>query len=128
MSRIRGKHTKPEMVVRKFLYSNGIRYRLHATLPGKPDLLVAREIAIFVNGCFWHCHNGCAASRIPKTRSEFWRAKLERNVTRDAVNYKKLKDAGLQLLVVWECELKGTDRDEVLANLYNEIKLRQGKS
>jgi DNA mismatch endonuclease (patch repair protein) len=121
MSRIRGKNTKPEMVVRRFLYSKGVRYRLHATLPGKPDLVIAKKVAVFVNGCFWHCHTGCAAFRIPKTRSEFWAAKLEGNVARDNANYKKLTDAGLRIIVVWECELKIKNADAKLMQVLEEI-------
>ena len=95
MSRIRGKNTKPEMIVRKFLYAKGVRYRIHTKLPGKPDIVMGkRKIAIFVNGCFWHAHNNCPDFRWPKTRKEFWEAKIQGNVIRDQNNYRSYKTQG----------------------------------
>jgi len=109
MSRIRGKDTKPEMRVRRLVHGMGYRYRLHAReLPGRPDLVFRpRRKAIFVHGCFWHRHSGCSANRIPKTRADYWRAKLNRNVERDRRNEAALRTAGWGVLVIWECETTG---------------------
>lgn len=107
MALIRGKNTKPEMAVRKVLHAMGYRYRLHdRSLPGCPDLVFrSRRKIIMVNGCFWHRHK-CPYFRMPKSRVEFWAAKLERNSRRDAKNRRALVKAGWSVLVVWECELK----------------------
>ena len=107
MSQIKGKNTKPEMIVRQWLWQNGYRYRLHRKdLPGKPDIVFAglRKI-IFVNGCFWHKHN-CNYFKWPKSNTEFWRQKIEANVRRDADNYISLNTTGWDYMVVWECEIK----------------------
>ncbi len=117
MSRIRGKDTKPEMIVRKYLHANGIRYRLHAKLPGKPDISIAkRKLAIFVNGCFWHAHSNCQYFRWPQTDDDYWRKKIEGNVARDLRNYAELEAAGWRVLVIWECQIK-KDCDAVLHNV-----------
>ena len=118
MSRIRGRDTQPELVVRRGLHRRGLRYRLHrCDLPGKPDLVFARsEAVILVHGCFWHLH-GCPRFKWPTTRKEFWRAKLERNRERDGAAVEQMLDAGWRVLVVWECAVRGTGRlplDEVL--------------
>ncbi len=107
MSRIRGKNTRPELIVRKLVYAAGYRYRLHVRkLPGSPDLVFAgRKKVIFVHGCFWHLHDNCKGSRIPKTRVEFWREKLHGNKLRDERTAETLRLAGWDVLVVWECEL-----------------------
>ena len=107
MSQIKGKNTKPERIVRQWLWQNGYRYRLHRKdLPGKPDIVFAglRKI-IFVNGCFWHKHN-CNYFKWPKSNTEFWRQKIEANVRRDADNYISLNTTGWDYMVVWECEIK----------------------
>jgi DNA mismatch endonuclease (patch repair protein) len=111
MALVRAKHTRPEMQVRRLIYGAGYRYRLHeAQLPGKPDLVFAgRRKVIFVNGCFWHRHEGCALARIPKSHREFWVAKLEGNRARDLVNYRELRAMGWKVMVVWECELRNLD-------------------
>lgn len=108
MSRVRGKNTKPEMVVRRLLHGMGYRYRLHRKdLPGRPDIVfVAARKVIFVHGCFWHRHEGCSLARLPKTRLDFWRPKLEANRLRDIECEEALRLEGWQVLVVWECELK----------------------
>lgn len=108
MSKISGKNTKPEIVVRKFLHKTGFRFRLHSVeLPGKPDLIFpSLKIAIFVNGCFWHGHENCKHYVIPKTRTDWWTAKLNRNIARDKNNIFDLKKLGWKVLVIWECELK----------------------
>lgn len=107
MSQIKGKNTRPEMIVRKWLWQNGYRYRLHATdLPGKPDIVFrSRRAVIFVHGCFWHRH-GCKYSSMPKTRQEFWSEKFRLNILRDQRNFKLLQDQGWKILILWECEIK----------------------
>jgi DNA mismatch endonuclease (patch repair protein) len=108
MSRIRGKNTTPELIVRKLVYSMGYRYRLHyAKLPGKPDLVFpGRKKVIFVHGCFWHGHEGCKKATIPKTRVEYWKPKLEENKKRDREKQIELEDMGWDFLTIWQCELK----------------------
>lgn len=107
MSRVRGKDTAPEMIVRRLVFSLGYRYRLHdARLPGKPDLVFAgRKKVIFVHGCFWHRHEGCALARIPKSRTDFWVEKLSANRARDLRNQAALKALGWRSIVLWECTL-----------------------
>lgn len=111
MSGIRGKNTKPELLVRKGLHARGFRFRLHSTtVPGKPDLILRKySAAIFVHGCFWHSHH-CHLFRMPSTRPEFWKAKLARNIERDREVRTALLDAGWRVLVIWECALKGKYR------------------
>jgi DNA mismatch endonuclease (patch repair protein) len=108
MAGIRGKDTRPEMLIRRALHRIGFRYRLHAKeLPGKPDLLLPRHCSvIFVHGCFWHGH-GCHLFKWPSTRKEFWRDKIRRNRVVDRRAMKKLKNDGWRVLVIWECALKG---------------------
>lgn len=107
MSKIKGKNTKPEILVRKWLWQNGYRYRLHASdLPGKPDIIFrSRKIVIFVHGCFWHRH-GCKYSSKPKTNQDFWSAKFELNIRRDEKNLDILRNQGWHILILWECEIK----------------------
>lgn len=111
MSRIRSKDTKPEMVVRRLVHGMGYRYRLHASdLPGRPDLVFRpRRKVIFVHGCFWHRHAGCAADRLPTARREYWLHKLNGNVSRDARTQTALEEMGWRILVIWECETKNLD-------------------
>ena len=123
MSAIRGKDTAPEMIVRRFLHAQGFRYRIHRKdLPGKPDLVIPRlKVCIFVHGCFWHRHPGCPYATIPKTRSEFWNQKFQKNVARDLSNIAALEAAGWNVLIVWECQLK---RDpETLEYLAQKLRL-----
>ncbi len=123
MSRIRGKDTAPEFLVRRFLHSNGFRYRLHRKdLPGKPDLVLPKYgVAIFVQGCFWHAHH-CQKGRIPGSRGEFWKAKFETNKKRDARNTRKLRSMGWQVFHVWECDLStNAKRQRALVRLANKI-------
>lgn len=105
MSGIRGKNTKPEMLVRRALFAAGYRFRLHRTdLPGAPDIaLPGRKIAIFAHGCFWHMHSGCKNAKLPSTRTEFWRDKLQGNVSRDRRAIAALVENGWRVLTVWEC-------------------------
>ncbi len=111
MAGIRGKDTKPELVIRKALHWHGFRYRLHdKRLPGKPDMVFPRYRAvILVNGCFWHRH-GCHLFKWPSTRKEFWRNKIKRNREKDAENMEALERAGWRALTIWECALKGKTR------------------
>ena len=114
MSRVRAKDTAPEMLVRRLVYSMGYRYRLHdRSLPGTPDLVFrkARKL-VFVHGCFWHRHAGCALARWPKSRQKFWREKLEGNLARDRKNMGRLRRAGWGVMVVWECQLSKPARLE----------------
>lgn len=107
MAKVRGKDTRPEPAVRRFLHSRGLRFRLHRRdLPGRPDLVFpSRRLVVLVHGCFWHQHPGCKRARLPATRAEFWRGKLEANVERDARALAALAEAGWTVLVVWECEI-----------------------
>ncbi|MGV2874852.1 very short patch repair endonuclease [Macrococcus capreoli] len=122
MQKIAGKNTKPEEIVRKFLYHKGLRYKKNdINLPGKPDLYISKyNVAIFVNGCFWHVHN-CDLFVMPKSNQEFWQKKLEANVARDEININKLNEMGIRVIVVWECGLKKNDREETLNDLYHMI-------
>jgi len=107
MSNIRGKNTKPEMIVRSVTHRMGYRYRLHRKdLPGKPDLVFpSRRKVIFVHGCFWHQHPGCRFATMPATRREFWEKKLLGNRERDKRHLQELEQQGWEVLVIWECEL-----------------------
>lgn len=108
MSRIRSKNTKPELLVRQFLFNSGLRYRLHnSKLPGKPDIVVSKyNCVIFVNGCFWHGHENCRYFKLPKTRTEWWKNKIENNIINDITKQAALKHIGYRVIVVWECEIK----------------------
>ena len=105
MSGIRGKDTKPEILVRRLLHRLGYRFRLHCKdLPGKPDIVLPKwHTVIFVNGCYWHGHEDCHLFRPPKTRTEFWTNKIEGNKTRDQRNYSALEVDGWKVVVIWEC-------------------------
>jgi DNA mismatch endonuclease (patch repair protein) len=112
MSRIRGRDTKPELIVRKLTHALGYRFRLHRRdLPGTPDLVFpGRRKVIFVHGCFWHRHPGCRFAYEPKSRVDFWRAKFAGNSARDARVYEELKQAGWDVLTIWECETADSDQ------------------
>lgn len=122
MSKIKSTDTKPELLVRKYLFSRGLRYRLHDNrLPGKPDLVFPKfKTAVFVNGCFWHRHN-CKFATTPKTNTEFWKKKFEKNIFRDQKNYSLLREEGWEVIVVWECELRKDSKENTLENLYKKI-------
>lgn len=107
MSGIKGKNTSPELVIRKALHARGFRFRIHTThLPGKPDLILPKfRAAIFVHGCFWHGHN-CRYFKTPKTRTEFWMDKIEKNKVRDAIQIAKLNEADWRTLIIWECAIR----------------------
>lgn len=123
MSRIRSKNNAPEEKVRKFLFSKGFRYRKNdKNLPGCPDIVLPKyKTIIFVNGCFWHKHN-CKRFVWPSSNEEYWKKKILRNVERDEINIKELKELGWKVLVVWECELKKAIIDKRLETLVDEIR------
>jgi DNA mismatch endonuclease (patch repair protein) len=123
MSQIKGKGTKPEELVRKYLFSKGFRYRKNsARLPGKPDIVLPKyKTVIFVNGCFWHKHEGCKYFVWPKNNAEFWRAKIEGNAERDAHNYEQLAKLGWKVLIVWECELKKNVAEGTLKKIVQNL-------
>lgn len=108
MGRVRSKNTSIELKIRKLLFGLGFRYRLHdPRLPGRPDIVFAgRRKVVFVNGCFWHGHNGCRLAKLPKTNYDFWCLKINRNIMRDRENISALEAAGWKVFVVWQCELK----------------------
>lgn len=108
MSRIKSKNTSTELTIRRMIYAMGFRYRLHVkALPGKPDLVFAgRRKVIFVNGCFWHGHEDCRFARLPKSRIEFWAAKIARNRERDQENIAAIEARGWRVLTIWQCQLK----------------------
>lgn len=125
MSRIRGKNTKPEDLVLKFLFSKGLRYRKNdKRYPGKPDAVFPKyKTVLFVNGCFWHSHEGCPEFVMPKSRLDYWKPKLEKNKQRDIDNEAALIADGWNVITVWECELKKDVRDERLNRLFEQITL-----
>lgn len=110
MSRIRSKHTQPELLVRKFLFANGYRYRLHSDKhPGKPDIILPKyKTVVFINGCFWHGHKNCRYFVIPKTRTGWWLNKINQNILNDRKKRRALKKTGWKVIDVWECDLKAT--------------------
>ena len=123
MSRIRNKDTKPEILVRKYLFAEGFRYRKNdKKYPGCPDIVLPKyKTAIFINGCFWHMHEGCKYFVWPKSNENFWKTKLNSNVDRDRTNYLRLADLGWNVIVIWECELKKEKRDQTLLKLKKRI-------
>lgn len=124
MSRIKGKNTKPEMVVRKFLFSKGFRYRLHVkTLPGKPDIVLPKyKTVIFVHGCFWHGHEGCKYFVVPKTRTDWWLNKINGNIDNDKKKNDLLRKKGYKVIIVWECNLKSIKRQKTMSRLVRILK------
>lgn len=125
MSKISGKETKPEILVRKFLFSQGFRYRKNVKgLPGSPDIVLPKyKTVIFVHGCFWHGHKGCKSSKLPETNTEFWEKKISGTKQRDAHKYKALKQAGWKVIVIWQCEIRNIDqRKKRLNQLISQLK------
>jgi DNA mismatch endonuclease (patch repair protein) len=114
MRAVKSQDTVPEMQVRSYVHRLGFRFRLHSkSLPGKPDLVFPRlACVIFVHGCFWHGHGCPRGARIPKTNTNYWRTKIARNISRDEANLRRLKSLGWRVLVIWECEIKNSDRTE----------------
>lgn len=123
MSRIKGKNTKPEMLVRKFLHANGYRYKLHdKKLPGKPDIVLPKyRTIIFVHGCFWHGHANCKYFVVPKTRTKWWTDKINGNKANDEKAVKALKKEGWKVIIVWECKLKPAKLEKILNSLLKKI-------
>lgn len=124
MSRIRGTNTKPELLVRKYLFSQGFRYKINdKKLPGKPDVVLPKyKTVIFINGCFWHGHDGCRYFVVPKTRTEWWLSKIKMTKLNDNINHMALKNVGWKVLIIWECELRPDRRDETLSRICNVLK------
>ncbi|MGD9211439.1 MAG: very short patch repair endonuclease [Desulfobacteraceae bacterium] len=112
MSRVGGKNTKPEVIVRSLLHGMGYRFRLHRKdLPGKPDIILPKyKKIIFIHGCFWHGHENCSRSKRPATNESFWNEKLDKNIARDKLNISNLREAGWDVLIVWTCEVKDLDK------------------
>lgn len=119
MSRIRAKNTKPEIIVRSYLFGKGFRYRLHSkNLPGKPDIVLPKyKTVIFINGCFWHGHEGCRYFVVPQTRTDWWLGKIRLTQKQNVENTKKLEAAGWKVLTIWECQLKNELREQTLLHL-----------
>ena len=124
MSRIRGKNTRPEELVRRYLFAQGFRYRKNdARFPGKPDIVLPKyKTVIFVNGCFWHAHEGCKYFVWPKSNVDFWKKKINGNIQRDLRNNQLLSEQGWNVIVIWECQLKKSTFDETLQHLVGQIK------
>jgi len=123
MSRIKGKDTKPEMLVRRFLHAHGFRYKLHdKTLPGKPDIVLPKyKTVIFVHGCFWHGHEGCKYYVVPKTRTEWWVEKIGKNKANDKKAFISLSEAGWKIVDIWECDLKSVVIQNTLKKLLQRL-------
>ena len=123
MARIKGKNTKPELIVRRFLWSHGLRYRInYSRLPGKPDLVLTKyRTVIFVNGCFWHGHDGCRYYTHPKTHPEFWEKKVRRNRERDALMTARREARGWSVITVWECEVKKARLEATIAAVEEQL-------
>lgn len=128
MSRIKGSNTKPESIVRKYLFSHGYRYRKNdKRYPGTPDVVLPKyKTVVFVNGCFWHKHDGCRYFVWPQNNAEFWKEKIESNVARDQRDYRLLREAGWRVIVIWECELRKNLVDQTLQKLDGSIRMGFG--
>ena len=127
MSKISGKETKPEILVRKYLFAHGFRYRKNAKdLPGKPDIVLPKyKTVIFVNGCFWHGHRNCKKAALPVTNTEFWSKKISSNIIRDEKTYVELSGIGYKVLIIWQCELSIKKRKIILDELAKKITERR---
>jgi DNA mismatch endonuclease (patch repair protein) len=125
MSRVRHYNTEPELLIRKILYANGIYYRLHRKdLPGTPDIVISSaKLVVFVNGCLWHGHDNCYS--LPKTNTDFWKNKIERNIRRDQKNKKLLRQNGWSVITIWQCELTKKKIVSTGIKLINRIKKKQ---
>lgn len=129
MARVLGKGTKPEMNLRRLVHGMGFRYRLHSkALPGKPDMVFpGRKAVIFMHGCFWHRHPGCKLARMPKSRIDFWKEKLEANSQRDLQNQERLRNMGWRVLVIWECQLRDTNEISRIVREFLSNQRERGK-
>jgi DNA mismatch endonuclease (patch repair protein) len=123
MSKVKGKNTKIELTVRKYLFSKGFRYRVNVrNLPGKPDIVLKKyNTVIFIHGCFWHRHPGCKDATTPKTRTGFWESKFKKNVQNDIINIEALRQTGWQVIILWECQIEKSFEKTMLL-LVDEIK------
>lgn len=123
MSNVKSKNTKPEILVRKFLFSHGYRYRVNRKdLPGKPDIVLPKyKTVVFINGCFWHGHENCKYATIPETNHDFWFTKISGNVERDKLTREKLTQMGWRVIDIWQCQLKTKEKDATLNNLITII-------
>ena len=123
MSRIRGKDTSIEVQARKYLFSHGFRYRKNvSSLPGKPDIVLKKyKTAVFINGCFWHRHPFCKYATTPKSNTDFWQQKFDRNVANDAKHYSELEAMGWNVIVIWQCELKKSCFETTMQRVMNEL-------
>lgn len=124
MSRIRSKNTRPELIVRKYLFANSFRFRLHDNkLPGTPDIVLKKyKTVIFVHGCFWHGHSGCKYFKIPQTRTQLWEYKINNNKKLDEKRLEELMEMGWKVIIVWECELKSGKKDDTLENINRKLR------
>ena len=123
MGKIKSKNTKPELLVRQYLFRAGFRFRIHnKTLPGTPDIVLKKhKTAILINGCFWHGHENCKTFKMPRTNVEFWTSKIERNISNDQKNISILRQQGWKVIVIWECQLKKMFFIDTLESLVNKI-------
>lgn len=123
MSNIKSKNTKPEIIVRRWIWNDGFRYRLHVkSLPGTPDIVIHKlKTIIFINGCFWHGHIAGKCYRLPKSNVSFWTSKIQKNRERDTINYLLLKSLGWKIIVIWECQLAKDKRIKTLRDLSLEL-------
>jgi len=131
MASISGKNTKPEIMVRKFLFRNGFRFRINVnTMPGKPDIVLRKyKTIIFIHGCFWHGHKNCSKAKLPTTNTEFWTTKILGNIKRDIKLNSELKQQGWQIITVWECKTKNSkifakEMNKIITRLKNNIPLK----
>ncbi|MCI7645116.1 MAG: DNA mismatch endonuclease Vsr [Bacteroidales bacterium] len=127
MSHIKSKNTKPEVLVRRFLFANGFRFRLHQKgLPGKPDIVLPKyKTVIFINGCFWHGHSDCKYATIPETNHDFWSEKISGNMERDEITFSSLEKMGWRVMIIWQCELKPKTKDRTLQKLITALQHEQ---
>lgn len=127
MSQIKNKNSKPELLVRHFLFAHGFRFRLHRKdMPGTPDIVLPKyKTVIFINGCFWHGHKDCKYSKLPETNREFWESKILGNIKRDEINKSRLISSGWNVIDIWQCQLKPKTKEETLTILLT--KLQNGK-
>ena len=125
MRKVRGYNTKPEIIVRAYLFSKGLRFRIHCkNLIGKPDIVLKKyKTIVFVHGCFWHGHLNCKYFKIPQTNTDFWIKKINHNVAKDILYKAVLEQKGWRVLTIWECSLRRSNKDITLSNLYNAITL-----
>ena len=127
MSQIKSKNTKPEVLVRRFLFANGFRFRLHRKdLPGTPDIVLSKyKTVIFINGCFWHGHTDCKYASIPETNHDFWKAKISGNIERDKATYALLREQGWRIIEIWQCQLKPKKKEQTLQNIITALNNEQ---